>query len=892
MKKILYITPHLSTGGAPQYLLKKIQFLNSLYDIYVIEYNDYGIYRVQKNKIIDLLNQSVYTLDEHKEKIIDLIDKINPDIVHFEEMPEFFMDDSITQHIYNSKRKYLLYETSHDSSFEPSGKRFLPDKFLFCSDNQALKFRDLGIPCSVIEYPVDEKNRKNRTEGLKELNLDENKFHVLNVGLFTPRKNQAEIIEYARSLKDFPIEFHFVGNMAPNFQEYWEPLMKDLPENCKIWGERSDVDNFYSCMDLFLFTSKGSNHDKETNPLSIKEALSWNMPSLIYKLDSYQHKLDRKVTYLTNDNFELNRFKILRKLKIVDGLISCDISDGSKITISTGDNFKFLENKLLCIFDMKTGLLIYRSKIFSPVLWMQPNCSPSLLGGIHVKIYDAPGDYFSTLTDVNLIDDHHILYEKQFSFDNQLKNIMVNGEIRNVVGIEDDPASWFTMYEVFYQECYKDVNILKGDVVLDVGGHYGFFDLYALDKGAEKIYTFEPAKKTFDILCKNLEGFSQVKKINAALSDKDGFSEFKILGSSSVNSFYDSFNTDDSNPTTLGKKKIEHVRTITLDSFMMNNDVDRIDVLKLDCEGAEWNIFPNITDELLKYKIRKITMEVHDFFDNDNSENARIKRSKELIDKLKIFGYQVKHDESIITGGLGNLWASRIPKIKIVHMLVDVNGTREVQSIKHLKELSNYSGWDYIQMINGKYTQMPPKDSCARPDDVQMDPGHYKLTPAHYGNYLAHKIAMQEHLIEDECDAILFCECDAIFIKPIYQVYKEIMDRLDDLNQYDLKYMNFGKRIVNWQYIEKNKHFDICNRMSEAHCYMVPTKHRDYYIHKFDNCGWDTYDLWLNNYVLCDMVGGITKKPFSIQCSGDSYLDKSYKDGTTLLKEGDITYVI
>ena len=56
------------------------------------------------------------------------------------------------------------------------------------------------------------------------------------------------------------------------------------------------------------------------------------------------------------------------------------------------------------------------------------------------------------------------------------------------------------------------------------------------------------------------------------------------------------------------------------------------------------------------------------------------------------------------------------------------------------------------------------------------------------------------------------------------------------------------------------------------------------------NSGWDTYDLWLNNTVFPDKLSGITKQPFSIQCSGESYLDKSHKDGTTLLKDGDITY--
>jgi len=891
MNKILYITPHLSTGGAPQYLLKKIELLKDFYTIYVIEYNDYGIYRVQKNKIIDLLNNSVYTLGEEKENIFKYIDEIKPNIIHFEEMPEFFMNDDITKKIYNSDRNYLIYETSHDSSFDPSNKRFLPDKFLFCSDNQASLFRNLGVPCSVIEYPNVLKDEKNRNDGLKFLNLDPKKHHVLNVGLFTPRKNQSEIIEYAKSLIDYPIEFHFVGNMAPNFQSYWEPLINDLPENCKIWGERSDVDNFYSCMDLFLFTSQGNAHDKETNPLSIKEALSWNMPTLIYKLDSYQNKLDDKVTYLTKENFEINRLKILRKLNIDDGPIKCNLTEGSKISVHTGEVFSLLENKLLCLFDTKTNLLVYRTNVFGPDLWTQPNCSPDLLGGIDVRIYDAPKDYFSTLSSESLMNDHHLIYQKTFNFSNQVKDITVKGIVKNIEGICDDPASWFTAYEVFYQECYKDVKIQEGDTVVDVGGHYGLFDLYALDKGAKNIFTFEPAKETFDILCKNLKGYEQVKKFNFALSDQNGTAEFKVLGSSSVNSFYDSFNTDESNPTTLGKKKIETVRTMTFDTFMNNNNLERVDVLKLDCEGAEWNIFPQISDDLLKYKIRKITMEVHDFFNNDNSVEARIKRSNELITRLEKLGYEVKKDDAIVDGGLGNLWAWRIPKLKVVHMLVDVNGSREKESIRHLKELVDYAGWEYVQMINGKYNQMPPIESCARPDDVQMEPGHYKLTPAHYGNYLAHRIAMQEHL-KDDVDGVLFCECDAIFIKPITEVYKEIIDRFDDLKYYDLRYMNFGKRIVEWHYNHKNIYFDTTDRMSEAHCYLVPSTSRDYFLNKFEETKWDTYDLWLNNNILNELVGGITKNPYSIQCSGDSYLDKSYKDGTTLLKEGDVTYVL
>ena len=38
-----------------------------------------------------------------------------------------------------------------------------------------------------------------------------------------------------------------VGNLADNFKEYWGGLVGEhLPANCKLWGERDDVEKFYS----------------------------------------------------------------------------------------------------------------------------------------------------------------------------------------------------------------------------------------------------------------------------------------------------------------------------------------------------------------------------------------------------------------------------------------------------------------------------------------------------------------------------------------------------------------------------------------------------------------------------------------------------------------------
>ena len=93
MKKLLYVAPHLSTGGAPQYLLKKLELLNKEYDVHVIEFQDFGIFRIQKDQIIDILKYPLITLQDDKYEIMSYIKLIRPDIIHFEEMPELFDEE-------------------------------------------------------------------------------------------------------------------------------------------------------------------------------------------------------------------------------------------------------------------------------------------------------------------------------------------------------------------------------------------------------------------------------------------------------------------------------------------------------------------------------------------------------------------------------------------------------------------------------------------------------------------------------------------------------------------------------------------------------------------------------------------------------------------------------
>jgi len=260
MKKILFIAPHLSTGGLPQYLTKKIELIKDEFDVHLIEWVDCtgGKLVVQRNKLLDLVdNHKFFTLGEDKEELFSIIDKITPDIIHLEEIPEYFMDDNISRKLYSTDRNYFLVETSHDSSMNTDNKLFFPDKFMFVSNWQIEQYKNIDIPKILVEYPIEYVDRPNREDALKRLNLDPSKKHILHIGLFTSRKNQKEFFEYAKALPEY--EFHSVGNQADNFKWYWEPLMKDKPDNLTWWNERTDVENFYQSMDLFLSKNPSCN---------------------------------------------------------------------------------------------------------------------------------------------------------------------------------------------------------------------------------------------------------------------------------------------------------------------------------------------------------------------------------------------------------------------------------------------------------------------------------------------------------------------------------------------------------------------------------------------------------------------------------------------------------
>ncbi|MFA5184161.1 MAG: FkbM family methyltransferase [Patescibacteria group bacterium] len=157
---------------------------------------------------------------------------------------------------------------------------------------------------------------------------------------------------------------------------------------------------------------------------------------------------------------------------------------------------------------------------------------------------------------------------------------------------------------------------LINSVILDVGANIGAFSLYSyniLVSQNPKIYSIEPSIENFGILQRNIiinNSANNIKAFNMALCGKDGKSFLNIGGD------YDAFYVFDDRQH-IDNKNTQEVEVIKLETFCNLNSISIIDLLKMDIEGGEYDVFYNSID-FIKNNIKYIFVEIHDISQMDN----------------------------------------------------------------------------------------------------------------------------------------------------------------------------------------------------------------------------------------------------------------------------------
>jgi hypothetical protein len=123
--------------------------------------------------------------------------------------------------------------------------------------------------------------------------------------------------------------------------------------------------------------------------------------------------------------------------------------------------------------------------------------------------------------------------------------------------------------EIFIDKIYERfAQVQEKDIVLDIGASVGPFTYSILDKKPSKVFCIEPSISEFITLTKNLGEFSNITLVNKGITSINGIVE--------------------SNELFGGESEMEG---ITFKDFIQENNIDRIDFLKTDCEGGEYDIF-------------------------------------------------------------------------------------------------------------------------------------------------------------------------------------------------------------------------------------------------------------------------------------------------------------
>lgn len=183
-------------------------------------------------------------------------------------------------------------------------------------------------------------------------------------------------------------------------------------------------------------------------------------------------------------------------------------------------------------------------------------------------------------------------------------------------------------WEDYETELFKKA-VKQGDVVVDVGSHWGYYTLLAAKligkKG--KVFAFEPNPSNYALLVRNIEvnGYDNVIPVRKAVSDKCGFTNFFLCEDTAGGTIYNYGNN----------KKSIAVETVTLDEFFKDKNTP-IDIIKIDAEGAERAILLGMDRVIKQNENLKLFIEFWPFEFGGSPLSPR-----EFLNKLTEYGFKI-----------------------------------------------------------------------------------------------------------------------------------------------------------------------------------------------------------------------------------------------------------
>lgn len=206
---------------------------------------------------------------------------------------------------------------------------------------------------------------------------------------------------------------------------------------------------------------------------------------------------------------------------------------------------------------------------------------------------------------------------------------------------------------VFEAREYSDYfPFYKTSNIIDIGAHYGYFALFARNNSnkSSKIIAIEPGSNNFEHLKKNITDCKgdNIAILKYSIAGKSGSSKL-YLGDTLNNSLVENYSL-------LGEKReFEETEVKTLEEIIIDNGLEKIDFIKIDCEGSEYSILEN-TPGYIYDRIITISLEFHDLKDQDFTGESLIKLLAEKGFEIVKF----KYDRTTMNLNYGKIIGTKI----------------------------------------------------------------------------------------------------------------------------------------------------------------------------------------------------------------------------------------
>ncbi len=172
------------------------------------------------------------------------------------------------------------------------------------------------------------------------------------------------------------------------------------------------------------------------------------------------------------------------------------------------------------------------------------------------------------------------------------------------ISVRHNTTDLATLLQIFWNREYEFELAISPDVIIDGGANVGYSSVYFAQRfpGAQ-IISVEPHPENFAQLQKNTQGFPQISAVQAAIWHRN-----EDLGLWDPDEGHWGFRVDTTNESESSQQLM--IKGVSIDSLAQQFDFTRIDLLKLDIEGSEKEVFESSHNWIDNVDV--IVAELHD----------------------------------------------------------------------------------------------------------------------------------------------------------------------------------------------------------------------------------------------------------------------------------------